>query len=374
MELSAGEFQARILAWFDRYGRKDLPWQQDITPYRVWLSETMLQQTQVTTVMPYFKAFTAHLPTLESLADAPLDRVLQLWSGLGYYARARNLHNAAQAIVQQGFFPDTLEGLTALPGIGRSTAGAILSIAFDNSHPILDGNVKRVLSRYQAIHGWPGQSQISRRLWAISTELTPTERVADYTQAIMDLGATLCTRSQPDCPRCPLQDVCRARLAGTETQLPSSKPRKALPEKRRVLVILATAQGQVLLQQRPPVGLWGGLWSLPEFTDGDQALVWCQARYGLSAWHCGNERRHRFSHYCLRYTPLWATTKNAGNFVLEAGGGVWYNARQVNGLGLPAPIKKLLQEHFNEVVNGKISAVCEIGQDGGRFGGSTVSR
>jgi len=348
MPLPAHEFQERILAWFDRHGRKDLPWQQDINPYRVWLSETMLQQTQVATVIPYFQAFIARFPMLESLANAPVDEVLRLWSGLGYYARARNLHQAAQAIARLGYFPDTLDGLTALPGIGRSTAGAILSIAFNNSQPILDGNVKRVLSRYQAVHGWPGQSQVGKRLWAISEELTPTERVADYTQAMMDLGATLCTRGQPDCRRCPLQDVCQARLAGTVTLLPSPKPRKILPIKRLVMLVAQSDNGEILLERRPPVGLWGGLWSLPEFDDNSEALAWCEQRFAVGGWRQGAERQHGFSHYRLLYTPLWVKAENPTNFVMEAGRALWYNAGQVNGLGLPAPVKKLLKEHFKE--------------------------
>ncbi len=352
MPLSASEFQARILAWFDQYGRKDLPWRQDTTPYRVWLSETMLQQTQVTTVTPYFQAFTAKFPNLESLAEASLDQVLQLWSGLGYYARARNLHKAAQTIAQRGRFPDTLEGLMALPGIGRSTAGAILSIAFHHSQPILDGNVRRVLCRYQAIHGWPGQSQTSQRLWTISTELTPTERVADFTQAMMDLGATLCTRSQPDCPRCPINEVCQARLTGAIASLPNPNPKKARPIKRLVMLLAEDAEGNVLLEQRPAMGLWGGLWSFPEFDHKDQALAWCRERFSINAWHLGQARRHGFSHYQLLFTPLWVKAENPNNFVMAANRMVWYNAGQVNGLGLPAPIKKILQEHFNEVEHG----------------------
>lgn len=374
MPLPAPEFHKRILAWFDQYGRKDLPWQQDITSYRVWLAETMLQQTQVTTAIPYFKAFTVRFPTLESLADASVDEVLRLWSGLGYYARARNLHKAAQAIARQGFFPDTLEGLTALPGIGRSTAGAILSIAFHNSQPILDGNVKRVLCRYQAIHGWPGQSQVSKRLWAISAELTPTVRVADYTQAMMDLGATLCTRSQPDCPRCPINDVCQARLTGTVSSLPHPKPKKTMPVKRLVMLLAKGAGANILLEQRPSMGLWGGLWSLPEFDDEAQALAWCRARFAVSTWHTGEARQHDFSHYRLEYTPLWVKAENPNDFVMEASRMVWYNARQVNGLGLPAPVKKLLQEHFNEGEHDQMGAVREIGQGSGRFGDPAVPR
>jgi len=345
-------FQQRVLDWFDQHGRKNLPWQEPISPYRIWLSETMLQQTQVATVIPYFQVFTAKFPNLERLANAPVDEVLQLWSGLGYYARARNLHKAAQRIVELGCFPNSLDGLTALPGIGLSTAGAILSIAFNNSQPILDGNVKRVLSRFKAISGWPGLSRVNQQLWAISAEFTPTARVADYTQAMMDLGATLCTRSRPACHRCPLQDGCLANITGTVALLPSPKPKKILPTKQRVLLVLTDANGRILLEKRPPTGIWGGLWSLPEFTDTAEALAWC-AGNGIAVirQQIAAERRHTFSHYHLDYTPLLVKTDNPTNFVMEAGFSLWYNASQINKLGLATPIKKLLREHINHENN-----------------------
>ena len=247
--MNPSDFQQRILAWFDQEGRKDLPWQQDITPYRVWLSETMLQQTQVATVIPYFNAFLEKFPTIECLAQAPIDEVLLSWSWLGYYARARNLHKTAQLIAGQGRFPDTLDEVIALPGIGLSTAGAILSIAFKKSHPILDGNVKRVLARFKAVSGWPGIGQVNKKLWAISAHLTPVDRVADYTQAMMDLGATICTRSKPACQDCPLEDQCLARITGTVSLLPTPKPTKILPVKQHVFLLLNRPlkdQGRVL--------------------------------------------------------------------------------------------------------------------------------
>jgi len=225
------QFQRAVLAWFDQHGRKDLPWQRDLSPYRVWVSEVMLQQTQVATVIPYFERFMAAFPRVEALARADIDAVLHLWTGLGYYARARNLHRAAQLVVSdyQGRFPTELEPLQALPGVGRSTAGAILSIACGGRAPILDGNVKRVLSRCFAVPGWYGQGAVAKRLWALAESYTPSERVADYTQAMMDLGATLCSRARPQCPRCPLQGSCLAWAAGEPQRYPESRPRKAVP-------------------------------------------------------------------------------------------------------------------------------------------------
>ena len=227
--MTPSDFQQQVLDWFNLNGRKDLPWQQDITPYKVWLSETMLQQTQVATVIPYFHAFITQFPTIEDLAAAPIDAVLHRWAGLGYYARARNLHKSAQIIVEQGYFPDNLEDLITLPGIGQSTAGAILSIAFKKSHPILDGNVRRVLARFKGIYGWPGNTQINKQLWGISSALTPQNRVAEYTQAMMDLGATLCTRSKPACEQYPLNSHCLAKATETVHLLPTPKPSKIIP-------------------------------------------------------------------------------------------------------------------------------------------------
>ena len=339
-------FQQHILAWYDQKGRKDLPWRQDITPYRVWLSETMLQQTQVATVIPYFYAFVEKFPTIECLAQAPIDEVLHRWSGLGYYARARNLHKTAKIIVEQGRFPDKLDELMALPGIGLSTAGAILSIGFKKSYPILDGNVKRVLTRFKAVSGWPGNSQVNKELWAISAHLTPVDRVADYTQAIMDLGATICTRRKPACGDCPFESHCLALLTGTVTVLPTPKPAKILPVKQLVFLLLSNNFNQILLEKRPPTGIWGGLWSLPEFDSIEAAHYWCLTKN----WPIGDSktlatRRHTFSHYHLDYTPVLIQTDNPINFVMEASQTVWYNAEQINTLGLPAPIKQLLQQH-----------------------------
>lgn len=338
-------FQQNILSWFDQHGRKDLPWQKDITPYRVWLSETMLQQTQVATVIAYFNAFTEKFPDMESLAQAPVDDVLHLWSGLGYYARARNLHKTAQLIVEKGRFPDTLDELVALPGIGLSTAGAILSIAFKTSHPILDGNVKRVLARFKAVPGWPGSSSVNKELWLLSAHYTPMDRVADYTQAMMDLGATICTRGKPACHACPLKDSCLARLTDNIAAFPAPKPAKSLPVKQRVFLLLRDSLNRVLLEKRPPAGIWGGLWSLPEFDSIEAASSWCLAKnMPIINQTRMTTRRHTFSHYHLDFTPLVIQTDNPGNIVMEANQTVWYKAGQIHNLGVAAPIKLLLRQ------------------------------
>ena len=264
-------FSERLLAWFDEHGRKTLPWQQDRTPYRVWVSEIMLQQTQVATVIPYYERFMARFPKVADLAQAPIDDVLSLWTGLGYYARARNLHKTACIVAEEydGKFPDSVEGLESLPGIGRSTAGAILTLGHGRWAPILDGNVKRVLARYHAIEGWPGRSDVLAALWRASEAVTPRHRTADYTQGIMDLGATLCTKSKPECLFCPMTEDCQARISGTQATYPGKKPKKKIPTRDTHFIICVDSQGQVLLERRPPSGIWGGLWSFPEASNLD---------------------------------------------------------------------------------------------------------
>ncbi len=344
-------FADRVLTWFDRHGRKDLPWQQSPEPYSVWISEIMLQQTQVAAVIPYYQRFMARFPDIQTLAGASLDAVLATWSGLGYYARARNLHRAAQIIVRQDGFPDTLEALIKLPGIGRSTAGAILSIAFNDSHAILDGNVKRVLSRFYAVPGWPGKNRVARELWRLSADCTPNSRAADYTQAIMDLGATVCLRSKPLCQRCPLHDQCRARQEQRIDELPGRKPGKAMPSKRCVFLLLRDVPGKrILLEKRPATGIWGGLWSFPEHGNIDAALSWCLASdYPVLEQRTLAPRRHTFSHYHLDYTALVVDTENPRDFVMESNRAVWYKVDNVDTLGVPVPVRQILQTlSYNE--------------------------
>jgi A/G-specific adenine glycosylase len=259
------QFQQAVLSWFEHQGRTNLPWQNPITPYRVWISEIMLQQTQVATVIPYFERFMQSFPCVESLANASVDDVLHHWTGLGYYARARNLHKTAQIIAFEHLqqFPDTVEALSALPGIGRSTAGAIRSIGFKKPAAILDGNVKRVLARFSATAGWPGKTAVHNQLWKIAEHYSPLERTEQYTQAMMDLGALVCTRSNPQCHQCPLESNCKAALRGEQSLFPGKKPKKAIPVRESIFLMLRSSKGDILLQQNPPAGLWGGLWVLP---------------------------------------------------------------------------------------------------------------
>ncbi|PPD31924.1 MAG: A/G-specific adenine glycosylase [Methylomonas sp.] len=313
----------------------------------------MLQQTQVVSVIGYFQRFMERFPTVQSLADAELDEVLQYWAGLGYYARARNLHKTAQSIAgNAGKFPQTVEELSSLPGIGRSTAGAILSIACGQSQPILDGNVKRVLARFHAIQGWPGETKVAAALWQISQRYTPSERTGDYTQAMMDLGATLCTRSKPRCDFCPVFSNCQANELGLVNTLPQPKPRKTLPIKQLYFLIMQDSQRLLLLEKRPATGIWGGLWSLPEFESLDSLHAWSQPRgYNITAIQELPTQRHSFSHYHLDYTPLRVVIQNPINYVMEADRLVWYKLQAIKLLGLPAPIKRLLQQLIKEDYN-----------------------
>ncbi|GDX85776.1 A/G-specific adenine glycosylase [Methylococcaceae bacterium] len=331
-------FPNALLTWFDLHGRKNLPWQQDKSPYRVWLSEIMLQQTQVVTVIPYFEKFVARFPTIERLATATLDDVLQHWAGLGYYARARNLHKAAQSIVQRGYFPNTLPELLELSGIGKSTAGAILSIAFQKSQAILDGNVKRVLTRFYGIAGWTGLREIEIKLWNLSEEITPIERCGDYTQAIMDLGATLCTRKKPRCIECPVSKNCAAFLTDTVANYPSKKSTKKLPIKQAIFLIVQNEQQQIWLEKRPLKGIWGGLWSFPEVETQENAVNWCD-KNELIIEHSQFliQQRHTFSHYHLDFTPMRIDVKSANNFN-------FHSRQQWQNRALPAPTKILLTQ------------------------------
>ncbi len=342
-------FADAVLGWFDRHGRKDLPWQRPATPYRVWVSEIMLQQTQVGVVVPYFERFMARFPDIESLAGAETDAVLALWSGLGYYARARNLHRTACRIVAEhdGRFPNRLDAVQALPGIGRSTAGAILSLALGRREPILDGNVKRVLARVFVVDGWPGTSAVQAKLWQLAEQLTPATRVGDYNQAMMDLGATLCTRARPDCASCPLAARCRAKALGRPTAYPQPKPRRVLPLRRtRMLLIRRADDGALLLIRRPPAGIWGGLWTPPELADDDDEHAWCRRRLGSSPSHLEMlpPRRHTFTHFRLDIEPRLLLVAPATDRVADDGDSRWLDPRQPADLGLPAPVRRLLDE------------------------------
>lgn len=341
--LAPEAFQQRLLAWFDQHGRHDLPWQRQRTPYRVWVSEIMLQQTQVATVIPYFERFMARFPTLGDLAAAPQDEVLHLWTGLGYYARGRNLHRAAREVMagHAGELPvASLDALAALPGIGRSTAGAIVAQSTGRRAVILDGNVKRSLTRLHAVEGWSGRPAVERRLWALAEHYTPHARVVDYTQAMMDLGATLCRRGTPECGRCPFADVCVAHARGEERRFPEAKPKKALPTRTTRMLVLRDADGRVLLEQRPASGLWGGLWGLPQFDDPATLRAWLDVHAPAAeldpAWPAFH---HTFSHFRLEITPQPARVDGLDSIGETR---CWYDPANPPRLGLAAPVKALL--------------------------------
>lgn len=343
-------FQKKILTWFTQHGRKTLPWQINKTPYRVWVSEIMLQQTQVTTVIPYFLRFMEKFPDITTLANAPEDEVLHLWTGLGYYTRARNLHRTAKIITDNfsNQFPADQSALENLPGIGRSTAGAILAIAFEKRAAILDGNVKRVLTRYHGITEWPGEKSTHEKLWQLAEKFTPTKQIANYTQAMMDMGATLCTRSKPNCTLCPLQTSCAAYTQGIQNTLPKSKPKKSLPIRQTTLLIFQHHQN-VLLEKRPPAGIWGSLWSLPEIA-GQPTLAeikqFCTQRFRLEITDLtpNNIFRHTFSHFHLDISPMLISIKKPKRKLMEDAQQIWYNLQEPVNLGLPAPIKLLLSK------------------------------
>lgn len=341
--LEPATFQQRLLAWYDHAGRHDLPWQRQRAPYRVWVSEIMLQQTQVTTVIPYFERFMARFPTLEALAEAAQDEVLHLWTGLGYYARGRNLHKAARKVLQEhaGELPvESLEAMAELPGIGRSTAGAIIAQSSGRRAVILDGNVKRSLARLHAVEGWPGRPAVERRLWALAEHYTPETRVADYTQAVMDLGATLCRRGTPECVRCPFADVCVAHARGEERRFPESKPKKDLPTRTTLMLVLLNDAGHVLLEKRPASGLWGGLWGLPQFDDLVALRAWLDVHAtGAALYPLWPSFSHTFSHFRLEITPQPARIDRLESV---GEGRCWYDPGNPERLGLAAPIKSLL--------------------------------
>ena len=340
--LAPKQFQQAVLTWFHTSGRKDLPWQHDITPYRVWVSEIMLQQTQVKTVIPYYQRFMQSYPDVHSLAKADSDSVMHHWTGLGYYARARNLHKSAQLIANDhaGKFPTEFADIIALPGIGRSTAGAISAIAYHKPYAILDGNVKRVLARFKAIEGWPGKTEVHDTLWDIAEHYTPKDNPADYTQAMMDLGAMICTRSKPQCNLCPLQKKCLAHLNYNPTDYPGKKPKKVQPIKATIMLMIQDQHGNLLLEKRPPTGIWGGLWSFPQCTTQNDIQRWCTLKdISINDKQILAPFRHTFSHYHLDIQPILIHTQQKHN-IMNAGQYLWYNHQQ--SIGLAAPVKKLL--------------------------------
>ena len=358
-------FAQAVLTWYDKFGRKHLPWQQNKTLYGVWLSEVMLQQTQVATVIPYFERFVKTFPNLTALADAPLDEVLHLWTGLGYYARARNLHKAAQVMRDQycGKFPTEFEQVLALPGVGRSTAGAILSSCLNAPYAILDGNVKRVLSRYFAVNGWPGEKKTEDRLWQLTGEVTPNAQVADFNQAMMDLGAMVCTRSKPKCSLCPLQSNCRANAEQNWQAYPGKKPKKALPERDSYFLLLEK-DGKVALEQRENAGLWGGLYCFPQFADKQELLAYL-ASNGIQQYQEWTAFRHTFSHFHLDIYPIYARfddqtnpadvdrsdwkkvaeKQNQYQSALLSAVKYWYDPQNPDPIGLATPVKNLLTQY-----------------------------
>jgi A/G-specific adenine glycosylase len=340
------QFAERVIAWQRQHGRHDLPWQGTRDPYPVWLSEIMLQQTQVAAVIPYFQRFLTRFPDVASLASADQDDVLALWSGLGYYARARNLHRAARVVVEQhgGEFPEHFETIAALPGIGRSTAAAIAVFVSSARQPILDGNVKRVLARCFGISGFPGGTKIEKRLWELAAGLLPERDVEAYTQGLMDLGAGICTRRRPRCEACPLGDECAARRENRIAELPSPRPRKPVPEKSTVMLILQR-NSEVLLEKRPEPGIWGGLWSFPEVSDAQEAATLSRGRFGAAVKADGALPviRHGFTHFALNITPVLLRVTRIEPRA-QSPGHVWLTVEDAIGAAVPAPVRTILRQ------------------------------
>jgi A/G-specific adenine glycosylase len=348
MTAEAGLFTEALLQWFEVHGRHHLPWQESPTPYRVWVSEVMLQQTQVAAVIPYYERFMREFPTVAELAAADEDAVLHLWTGLGYYARARNLRKCAQALVAQhgGEFPAGLDEVTELPGIGRSTAGAILALSRGARHPILDGNVKRVLARVFGIAGDPGSAAVLARLWQQADACTPAERAAAYTQAIMDLGATLCTRARPACTVCPMSGFCVAAREGRQAELPGRKLKRDRGSRETTLLIAesgADGARAILVERRPPPGIWGGLWSPPQFESEGAALDWCRMELGEPEVEVQRLAPidHAFTHFDLRLNPIRVLLNPA--IGVSEGGRLWYQLDAPPKVGLPQPIRQLFE-------------------------------
>jgi A/G-specific adenine glycosylase len=348
--MSDGDFAVRLLRWFETHGRHDLPWQHPRSAYRAWISEVMLQQTQVATVIPYFERFVARFPDLATLAAASVDEVLALWSGLGYYSRGRNLHRAAGFCIERhgGDLPDTLDALVALPGIGRSTAAAILAQAHGQRAAILDGNVKRVIARHAGIEGVSSQGAVERQLWAVADKRLPQHRLADYTQALMDLGASVCTPRQPRCTACPVRGDCIALATDRVALLPTPKPRKTAPERSVTMLVLIDAEDRVLFERRPPLGLWGGLLGLPEYVDADTTLADLACRgISVTASHIGPPYRHVFTHFKLDITPL-VVEIDCINAIAEATH-EWHPRSAFADLALPTAVRRVLERSLGRL-------------------------
>jgi A/G-specific adenine glycosylase len=343
--LRVSDFAARVIAWQATSGRNDLPWQGTRDAYRIWLSEVMLQQTQVATVIPYYRRFVGRFPDVQSLAGASMDEVLELWSGLGYYSRGRNLLRAAQEVVARGLsvFPADCATLEQLPGIGRSTASAISVFAAGSREAILDGNVKRVLARHFAVEGNPGDAPVLAKLWALADSLLPESGNEGYTQGLMDLGATVCTRLRPRCAQCPVRSTCVAARDGRTAELPTRRPKKPIPRRSTVMLILRK-DGEVLLEQRPPTGIWGGLWALPQFSSVEDALDACQTRFGCKVLRHRelHPLKHGFTHYALTIQPVLCDARNRSTVAAEPGA-MWLGTGRALEAAIPAPVRTLLQ-------------------------------
>jgi len=343
--LKSKHFAARLIAWQKRHGRQDLPWQKSRDPYRIWVAEIMLQQTRVAAVFPYYERFLAAFPDVAALAAAPLDAVLAHWAGLGYYSRARNLHRAAQTLALESAseVPREFERLLALPGIGRSTAGAIAAAAFGERRAILDGNVKRVLARCFAVSGYPGETAASKRLWELAESLLPDFEIETYTQALMDLGATLCTPKNPNCGHCPLAEICVALATDRVAELPATRPKKELPQ-RETRLLLCRFRDEIFLERRPPQGIWGGLWSLPELLEGETIEEALARRIPGAVLASARELppvKHSFTHFHLRLLPALCEISQRPCSV-QSKSDAWHAKQELARLGLPSPIARLI--------------------------------
>lgn len=340
------DFAQRLVRWHGRYGRHDLPWQSGADwpdPYPVWLSEIMLQQTQVETAIPYYRRFLERFPDIASLATADQDEVLACWAGLGYYSRARNLHAAARRVLHEhgGAFPRDPAIIQALPGIGRSTAAAISAFAFNRRAAILDGNVKRVLARVFGVEGWPGEKRVETQLWKLAEALLPKQEIRAYTQGLMDLGASLCTRSKPRCGECPFMDVCVANLSGRHKELPGPRPRKAMPVRQTAMLAFLHA-GEVLLEKRPAPGVWGGLWSLPECPAQENIRLVAEGLgFRVAACEALPVQAHSFTHFRLTIFP-WRLDVGRPITAAEPGR-MWLCLTDLQGAAVPAPVRRILE-------------------------------